>query len=125
MTESRRRLLMMLVGAVGCLTVEPVLSRPPMQTRPLPTPHPYPNGRDPNAAPGNDEPSRLNRAAIEEENLRRLRADAAKLYEMAGDLKTEVERTDPHATLSVSLIKKTQEIEKLAKQIRGLAKGLS
>ena len=43
---------------------------------------------------------------------------------MAADLKTSVEKTDAN-TLSVSLVRKAQDIEKLAKQIKNLAKGLS
>ena len=41
------------------------------------------------------------------------------------DIKSEVEKTDASATLSLSLVKKAQEIEKLAKQIKNLAKGSS
>lgn len=88
-------------------------------------PRTYPNGRDPNSIPGNDEPTRLDLKSIQQENQRKLRADVAKLYEMAAELRSEVERTDATSTLSVSLIKEAQEIEKLAKQIRNLAKGLS
>jgi hypothetical protein len=35
-----------------------------------------------------------------------------------------VERTDANSILSVSLVKKAQQIEKLAKQIKDLANGL-
>ena len=88
-------------------------------------PRVYPNGRDPNNPPGNDEPSHLDLRAIQEENQRKLRADVSKLYEMAADLKAAVEKTDSTSTLSVSLIKQAQEIEKLAKQIRSRARGLN
>ena len=123
--ESRRRLFMAAVGALGFLTVRPLLRGEQTQGKVTPRPHPYPNGRDPNDIPGNDEPSRLSLKAIQEENQRKLRADVAKLYELAGDLKAGVEKTDSTSTLSVSLVKQAQEIEKLAKQIRNLAKGLN
>jgi len=52
-----------------------------------------------------------------------LREDIVRLYGMASDLKEQIQRTDSNAMLSVSLVKKAQQIEKLAKQIKDLAKG--
>ena len=43
--------------------------------------------------------------------------DAAHLVELAGQLKQELEKNDQHV-LSLSSLKKTEEIEKLAKRIR-------
>jgi hypothetical protein len=43
--------------------------------------------------------------------------DAAKLVELAEDLKIELEKNDRHI-LSIAAIKKTEDIEKLAKRIR-------
>ena len=43
--------------------------------------------------------------------------DAAELIETAEELKAELERNDRHV-LSVSSLKKTEQIEKLAKRIR-------
>ena len=37
---------------------------------------------------------------------------------MASELKTEVEKTDSVQVLSVAMVKKAEEIEKLAKSIR-------
>ena len=122
--ESRRRLFETTVGALGFLVVEPLLrGQPQSQTKTSPRPHPYPNGRDPNNPQDADEPTRLDPKAIQQENQRKLRADVSRLYEMAGDLKADVDKTDATSTLSISLVKKAQEIEKLAKQIRNLAKG--
>jgi hypothetical protein len=42
--------------------------------------------------------------------------DAAQLIELAGQLKEELEKNDRHV-LSLSSLKKTEEIEKLAKRI--------
>lgn len=56
-------------------------------------------------------------------NQKELREDVSRLYGMVSDLKEQVERTDANSMLSVSLVKKAQQIEKLAKQIRDLAKG--
>jgi hypothetical protein len=44
--------------------------------------------------------------------------DAAELYKLAEELKIEMEKND-HNVLSMSAMKKTEEIEKLAKRIRG------
>lgn len=44
--------------------------------------------------------------------------DAATLVELAGQLKRELEKNDRHV-LSVASIRKTEEIEKIAKRIRG------
>lgn len=52
-----------------------------------------------------------------------IKKNVARLYELATQLKEEVEKTDGTAILSLSLLKKTEEIEKLARQIRNRAKG--
>lgn len=52
-----------------------------------------------------------------------LRADVEKLCAMANELKDQVVHINPHDMLSVTFLKKTEAIEKLAKQIRGHAIG--
>ena len=123
--ESRRRLLMATVGGLSLLALKPLLRGEQTPSKGSPRFHPYPNGRDPNNSQDTDEPSRLDPKAIHQENQRKLRADVSRLYEMASDLKSDVEKTDAASTLSISLIRRAQEIEKLAKQIRNLAKDLS
>lgn len=123
MPDSRRRLLMTFVGAAGVLAVEPLFAGLQPQTRSNPQAHPYPNGRDPNLPPDVDEHRVLDPKAVELQNQKELRSDVAKLYEMVANLKDQLEKTDPAATLSVPFTKKTQQIEKLAKQIKSLAKG--
>jgi len=51
-----------------------------------------------------------------------LRLDVQRLFALSTELKDEVDRSDPEAVLSMSVLKRTQDIEKLAKQIRGRAK---
>ena len=124
MPESRRHLLTGLVGVAGVSAAAPLLAglqAPSSGT--APRARVYPNGRDPNAPPSMEDPSTPNPKAIELANQRALRADIAKLYEMASDLKDQVDKTDPASTLSVAVVKKAQEIEKLAKQIKNLATG--
>jgi hypothetical protein len=124
MPESRRRMLTALFGAAGVLAVEPLLAglQAPSSGG-SPKAKVYPNGRDPNAITGIEDPSRLDPKAIARANQITIRTDIAKLYEMASDLKEEIEKMDATATLSVSVVKKAQQIEKLAKQIKELAKG--
>jgi len=58
----------------------------------------------------------------EAENQLELRLDVQWLYALSIELKDEVDRSDSNALVSVSLLKRTQDIEKLAKQIRERAK---
>jgi len=46
-----------------------------------------------------------------------------KLFELATDLKEQVEKTDSSKVLSLVLVKKAEEIEKLARDIKTKAKG--
>jgi hypothetical protein len=124
MPESRRHMLTALFGAAGVLAVEPLLAglQAPSSGA-SPKAKVYPNGRDPNQAQGLDEPSRPDPKAIERANQIELRTDVTKLYEMVAELKDQLEKTDPNSTYSLSILKKAQQIEKLAKQIKSLAKG--
>lgn len=70
-----------------------------------------------------EDPRTLDRKAIEIANQREIRSDVEKLYKMISDLKQQIETTDSANTLSVSVVKKAHEIEKLAKEIKNLAKG--
>jgi len=72
---------------------------------------------------GNDEPSRPDPKAIARANQVTIRTHITKLYEMVSELKEQVDKTDATTTLSISIVKKAQQIEKLAKQIKDLAKG--
>jgi hypothetical protein len=60
--------------------------------------------------------------AILEENQKKLRSDVERLVKLAEELKKEADETDQTDVLSLTLIRKTEEIEKLAKHIRSLAR---
>ena len=45
------------------------------------------------------------------------------LYKLSGELQDEVDHTDLKATFPLTVVKKAQQIEKLAKQIKDHAKG--
>jgi predicted RND superfamily exporter protein len=59
-------------------------------------------------------------ALLKEDHKHSIR-DAAQLLELAESLKQELEKDDRHV-LSVSSLRKTEEIEKLARKIRGRLK---
>jgi hypothetical protein len=83
------------------------------------TPHPTPIP-DASGSSGVDDPTlppRDPRALLKDEQ-KSLRHDVARLLEMAKDLKDESDKTPETDVLSLSLVKKAEDIEKLARQIR-------
>ena len=100
-------------------TVSP--SRPQRSPQPVASPNaPNPNYPQGMNGPGPKPPDQkqINRQTQEE-----VKADAEKLYSLAAELKDEVQKSDANNTLSMSVVKKAQLIEKLAKHIKDRAKG--
>jgi hypothetical protein len=58
-----------------------------------------------------------------DENEKEIKKKVERLYVLASELKGEVEKTDSSKVLSLNLLKKTEEIEKLAREIRSRSKG--
>jgi hypothetical protein len=56
-------------------------------------------------------------------NQQQIHDDVLKLYTLAGELKEQVGKTDSANILSLPVVQKAEEIEKLARQIKNLAKG--
>ena len=56
------------------------------------------------------------------ENQKNLRRDADQLLHLAQELKDEADKTEQTNVLSLSLVHKAEEVEKLAKHIKGLAR---
>ena len=61
--------------------------------------------------------------AILESNEKDIKKSIEKLFDLATELKAEVEKTDSSKVLSLGLVKKAEEIEKLAHEIKSRAKG--
>jgi peptidoglycan hydrolase CwlO-like protein len=61
--------------------------------------------------------------AILEQNQKDIKRDIEKLFQLASELKEQIEKTDATTVLSVAMVRKTEEIEKLAHTIRDRAKG--
>ena len=120
MQSSRRRLLLM-----SCAVLSGILARLHNCWAQDPTAgRRRPDGSDdatnnPNAP---NFPAASSKAMLEERQ-KNIKKAVEKLYDLATQLKTEVDKTDSTTVLSLAMLKKTEEIEKLAKQIRDRAKG--
>ncbi len=60
---------------------------------------------------------------ILEHNQKQIKKDVSELYTLAQQLKEQVAKTDSANVLSLPILEKAEQIEKLAKQIRSLAHG--
>ncbi len=122
MSQSRRRWLISFSGALGALALSQVAAA---QTMPSARPMPSPNAPDPHAPAGLDRPPMAgpDSKGINPQLEKELRTDVQKLYELASELKQQVESTDLNSVLSLGVVKKAQQIEKLAKHIKEHAKG--
>ena len=69
------------------------------------------------------EEPKIDSKAMLEANQKDIKKNIEKLYQLASELKAEVEKTDSVQVLSVVMLKKAEEIEKLAKGIRSRAIG--
>ncbi|HEY2351162.1 MAG TPA: hypothetical protein VGH83_01545 [Candidatus Acidoferrum sp.] len=123
MPYSRRTMMLTLVGGAGALAAGSALY--PFPQRNTPQPIPSPNAPNPNFPPGMNGPDitppdqkKMNKQAQAD-----VKADVEKLYVLITDLREQVQRSDVSATLSLSVVKKAQQIEKLAKQVKERAKG--
>ena len=123
MTCSRRSVVFALAGSVTALVSASGLY--PQPQRPDIQPLPSPNTPDPNhpwGLAGHGQPP-IDRKANAKQNQAEVKAGVEKLYVLVSELKEEVEKSDVNLTLPVSVVKKSHEIEKLAKHVKELAKG--
>ena len=68
-------------------------------------------------------PAAATKKALLEQRQKDIKKDIEKLFDLATQLKTEVEKTDATTTLSLAMVRRAEEIEKLARQIKDNAKG--
>ena len=121
--SSRRRVFAVCSAALAAVLVPTALAS---AQSPSPVVPPNPRRRHEPGDPDDSEtppgmPS-ASKAALEQRQ-KDIKKDVEKLFELAQDLKTEVDKTDSTAVLSMAMVKKTETIEKLARQIRDHAKG--
>ena len=118
-----RKLLVAVLFLVGCFTVAHAQQLPVPQR-----PAPVSPGQAPTSSDDNDNDA-MSRHAMEQQAERRntqrqqdIVKDTTKLLELAQQLKTEVDKSR-RDQLSVSVVKKAEEIEKLAKAVKEKMKG--
>lgn len=80
-------------------------------------------GQKPGQRDEDSEPPKIDSKTVLEANQKDIRKSIERLFQLASELKTEVAKTDSVLVLSVAMLKKTEEIEKLAKEIRSRAIG--
>lgn len=124
MKEARRGFLLMAAAAGFAIAQRGALfAQIPTKKSPFPDPPEPAEKQNPAeiAAAGQDQKA-AKRAALQE-NAKQFRAGVEKLYEMAGELKQDLEKTPTTDVFSLEIYRKTVEIEKLAKQLKAHAKG--
>jgi hypothetical protein len=90
--------------------------------KPIPSPNAPKNENVPQGLEGKPISKEASKATVDPANEQEIRLEVQRLYAMATELKDEVDNTNSNAVLSVTVLKRAQEIEKLAKQIRDRAK---
>jgi hypothetical protein len=114
MNMGRREFAILASGAATVLWGVPRLLVRQAPRRPRP---------DPGAAPEDQPVPREALKAVLQENQKQIRKDVEKLYQLAEELKKEVEKADASEVLSLNVLRKAEEVEKLAKRIKNLARG--
>jgi len=113
--ESRRKFLTTIIA--GGVPAAVLALAPSAQLRAQLPQNPQQQKDDDSNAP------KLDPKRILEANQKEIKKNVEKLYDLASELKAEVEKTDSVQVLSLAMLRKTDEIEKLAKEIRSRAKG--
>ena len=121
MLQGRRGLLKGLVASLGFAAAVRFESDAQV-------PHPMPS---PNAPSNQNVPAGMNGPDIIHPDKappspviqQQIDSSVHQLFKLATELKEEVERTNLNNTFSLAFVKKAQQIEKLAKQIKDRAKG--
>ena len=120
MQESRRAILrnFMAIAAALSVSASAGVGQDPFPKPPSPM-RPDAADDEPNLNPNMKSPKK----ARLEENQKDIKKNVEKLFDLASQLKQQVEKTDATAVLSLPMVKKAEEIERLARQIKELAKG--
>jgi hypothetical protein len=126
MDRSRRRILAACSGGIAAALLHSATSaaqEPLPGTAPPPTTRRNGIPRDPASDDSNNPGQPSATKTVLEQRQKDIKKDVEKLFDLATQLKTEVEKTDATAVLSMAMVKKAEEIEKLAKQISNHARG--
>jgi hypothetical protein len=123
MRETRRWFLMTLAAVASC-SASPGGSAF-AQTKRAPFPLPPPSAEQENPAEQQAQKTdagKAKRTALQQ-NEKEFRAGVERLYQLASELKQQVDKTVTTQVFSVQMYKRTEEIEKVAKLLKGKAKG--
>ena len=71
----------------------------------------------------NPQASAAAKRALLQQNEKEFRDGVERLYHLSGELRDEVQKTPTSDVLSLRMVKRTEEIEKLAKLLKNKAKG--
>jgi hypothetical protein len=119
-----RRAFLLAVAAAGCLVARNGFSFPQAPKKPIPFPTPPEGAETQNPAAGQAKPEQQTARRIAlQKNEKEFRSGVDRLYQLASELKQEVEKLPTSEIFSVQMFKKTEEIEKLAKQLKAKARG--
>jgi hypothetical protein len=117
MSHSRRGFLGAAVGLVAASTFGAQMQT--QQDGQLPREPRFPGDSQPHFPPTRKPDPR----AILKENEQEIKKDVARLTEAVAELQKSLDEADTKEVLSLDVVHKTDEIEKLAKQIRSLVRG--
>jgi hypothetical protein len=123
--ETRRSFLSILAMTGACaglaansISAQSPIPRPPSQNPPMPGQPGQPPTSE-NEGPPLPSPDKK----ILENNDKDMKKKVEELFQLAKELKDEVEKTDSSKVLSLNLVRKAEEIEKLAHDIKNRSKG--
>src|SRR5215469_7514450 len=118
MQASRRSLLRTIATVTAAVSVAASAG---LGQDPFPKPRAPVRGDDddPLANPNGKSPTKVRLEEIQKD----IKKDIEKLFDLASQLKGQVEKTDATVVLSLAMVKKAEEIERLARQIKERAKG--
>jgi flagellar motility protein MotE (MotC chaperone) len=124
MGETRRRFLMTLAAAASCsVAADGSVFAQVRKSNPFPTPPESAETQNPAEATAAKTDSQSAKRAALQQNEKEFRAEVDRLCQLATDLKQEVDKTVTTEVFSVQMYKRTEEIEKVAKMLKGKAKG--
>ena len=120
MRDTRRCFLKNLAGVSSSFLI--FQSSPPMPTRRYKTSVDPPPPAEKQDADTRADNSRTAKRALLQAQEKQFRETMAQLFAKVRDLKLQVDALHPSDVFSVAIFKQTQEIEKLAKQLKNYAK---
>ena len=124
MRETRRTFLKALAAAASCSAAADCSVFGQVRgDKPFPNPPASAETQNPAEQEASKPDSQSAKRAALQRNEKEFRAGVDRLYQLAGALKQEVDKTVTTEVFSVQMYKKTEEIEKVAKILKGKAKG--